>query len=548
MHDDQVDLGRPMDGIPPTREGDTEDVIWALETAESLWKRQARIDAIVWVRRAAQAAADAGDGERAASLTREAATLTEVVGHNSAPMRSVPPVSVPGGDVDELLEATEELDDGDLISVPPPTPVAGSDYPPAAHAAKHRPPPPPLKRHAPSTAPVHRDEPLAVDPRIPSDRPTAGPGPMDDEDIPAAARAPGELELSLPALSDTVPRELDSAPVLRDLTLPTPTPFPAPRAPEPSDAGVIPQVTPSDPVPALTEAAPESIPESAAEAATESIEALPEAVTAAAPEAVPAAVSEETPGITRMGSDALSPMDLANLEALANVSDDQREGLARAASVILCAAGVVVPSFAMALVLEGEVTISNASGTRMIARQKEGTLIHARGTLEDTVGLRVTVASDDTTLAVWSAETLTEVLSTSPWVEEDLCAEGDRLQAWAQVADSALAARLHEDVRLRLFSKLKVKTLSAGDDLIAEGEPVPGIFLVGAGAITVASAPPTDLRSGEFVFPEATLGAARASSSARAGTAGAVVLTGDRKTTQELCSTEPLLLEILAGM
>ena len=45
-----------MNGIPAAQDTDVEDVIWALETAEALWRRGERVDAIVWVRRAAQAA------------------------------------------------------------------------------------------------------------------------------------------------------------------------------------------------------------------------------------------------------------------------------------------------------------------------------------------------------------------------------------------------------------------------------------------------------------------------------------------------------------
>ena len=48
-----------MDGIPPARDTDAEDVVWALQTAEALWKRNERGDAIVWLRRAAQAAGEA---------------------------------------------------------------------------------------------------------------------------------------------------------------------------------------------------------------------------------------------------------------------------------------------------------------------------------------------------------------------------------------------------------------------------------------------------------------------------------------------------------
>jgi hypothetical protein len=45
-----------MVGIPPVHDADAEDVAWALQTAEALWKRNERVDAIVWLRRAAQAA------------------------------------------------------------------------------------------------------------------------------------------------------------------------------------------------------------------------------------------------------------------------------------------------------------------------------------------------------------------------------------------------------------------------------------------------------------------------------------------------------------
>ena len=82
---------------------------------------------------------------------------------------------------------------------------------------------------------------------------------------------------------------------------------------------------------------------------------------------------------------------------------------------------------------------------------------------------------------------------------------------------------------------------------MATGNPIPGIFLVGAGTIEVGPEPATVLRPGEFVFPEATLTAARARMTARAGLGGAVVLCADRRTTQELCATEPLLLELLAA-
>src|SRR5438270_5216004 len=72
-----------MDGIPPVLASDPEDVVWALQTAETLWKRGERVDAIVWLRRAAQAAGEAEDDNRAVMLARNAAELTEWISHHT---------------------------------------------------------------------------------------------------------------------------------------------------------------------------------------------------------------------------------------------------------------------------------------------------------------------------------------------------------------------------------------------------------------------------------------------------------------------------------
>src|SRR5215472_954773 len=74
-----------MVGIPQVLDTDGEDVAWALQTAEALWKRHERADAIVWLRRAAQAAGDAQDDDRALALARGAAELTERVARTPVP-------------------------------------------------------------------------------------------------------------------------------------------------------------------------------------------------------------------------------------------------------------------------------------------------------------------------------------------------------------------------------------------------------------------------------------------------------------------------------
>ena len=82
-----------MLGIPPAIHTDGEDVVWALQTAETLWKRGERVDAIVWLRRAAQAAGETEDDDRAFVLARHAAELAEWIANHAPPPSRSPPAA-----------------------------------------------------------------------------------------------------------------------------------------------------------------------------------------------------------------------------------------------------------------------------------------------------------------------------------------------------------------------------------------------------------------------------------------------------------------------
>src|SRR5580704_3342401 len=93
-----VPIRAPMFGIPPALDTDAEDVAWALQTADALWRRNERVDAIVWLRRAAQAAGDAEDDDRALALASDAAELADWLAHHPAravAARSVAPSIAP---------------------------------------------------------------------------------------------------------------------------------------------------------------------------------------------------------------------------------------------------------------------------------------------------------------------------------------------------------------------------------------------------------------------------------------------------------------------
>jgi hypothetical protein len=118
-----------MAAIPPALDEDNEDVAWALQTADALWKRNERVDAIVWLRRAAQAAGDAQNDDRALALAREAAELAEWLAHNHAAprvSRQAPPLHPDSAGhvdvVDELLRRVQSDDEVTLpdLSIEPP--------------------------------------------------------------------------------------------------------------------------------------------------------------------------------------------------------------------------------------------------------------------------------------------------------------------------------------------------------------------------------------------------------------------------------------------
>ncbi len=66
--------------IPSPRDGDSEDVHWALTTAASLQAQGEHVEALRWLRRAVEAAAEASNDGRAIELGKRAADLAQVLG------------------------------------------------------------------------------------------------------------------------------------------------------------------------------------------------------------------------------------------------------------------------------------------------------------------------------------------------------------------------------------------------------------------------------------------------------------------------------------
>ena len=244
-------------------------------------------------------------------------------------------------------------------------------------------------------------------------------------------------------------------------------------------------------------------------------------------------------------------VDLTRVEALADRHEDAREAFAEAANVQQLSRNEEVSGFALALVVEGGVdlaaTIVDASADRLRA----GTVVRARGTIGQVAPMRLVAAGEDAVVATWDEQDVAEAFGTCPWVEDELRAASDRLQALVGSTMGPLGERLDPGLRAELTDKLSLRVLAEHEVVAERGAPMPGLVVVGVGELELLrddGAPEGKvLRPGDFLFPTAVLSASRAPATVRASEGGALVLFAERMLAQELLVTCPPLLEIFAS-
>jgi CRP-like cAMP-binding protein len=164
--------------------------------------------------------------------------------------------------------------------------------------------------------------------------------------------------------------------------------------------------------------------------------------------------------------------------------------------------------------------------------------------------LRLRAASPRVRVATWDDAAVEAAFGTCPWVEDELRAAGDRVQALVGATMGALGERLDAALLGQVTGRLVMKVLAEGDVFVEKGQPVPGLLVVGSGELEIANGDVVDsaLAPGDFLFATEVLSAGPAPATARAGKGGALVLVADRHVAQELLVTCPPLLEIFAGM
>jgi hypothetical protein len=208
-----------------------------------------------------------------------------------------------------------------------------------------------------------------------------------------------------------------------------------------------------------------------------------------------------------------------------------------------------VSNFALALLVEGEIDISATIVDAPALRLEKSSVLRSRGSILPGVPLRLVCASEKAVVATWDDAAVELAFRTCPWVEEDLRAVADRVQAQAGVTMGPLGDRFDLSLRQHFTGKLTLRTLAPGEVLIEQGKPTP-IAIVGIGDVHLVKdgVRGETLGSGDFVFPTQILAHAHAPASAVAGPAGAVVLVGDRAVAQELLMSFPPLLEVLTSI
>lgn len=174
--------------VPEAKPEDPEDVSWALSTAEAMWARGDNLEGIKWVRKAAEAAADAEQDERYLELVKAASDLASLIARRS--QASVPDgAALAGGAAPAPVSsptspsAVARPVSSQPTSVPPSTARSGTPSVPVPS----RPPPipsksaPPMSRSAPP-GPIPLPSRASVAPKAPQAPARAAPRPLATND------------------------------------------------------------------------------------------------------------------------------------------------------------------------------------------------------------------------------------------------------------------------------------------------------------------------------------------------------------------------------
>jgi hypothetical protein len=592
-----------MAKIPPAVDSDSDDVAWALQTAATLVDRGEAQDALVWLRRAAQAAAEVDDA-RSLELARAAADYAETL----APTTEVERLSI-DVDVDmatmrsSYVTSSSEADpDDEVVTSAPPLALLDRLRALRADSADSKDTevePPPVPAIAEPTLSSEADvqgateAPRATPPAVPlppmPPPPVYGPGhgvagaasttldldPTEPAEDVSALVLSGAVEPSDESLIELEPVSLDPASLANPV---------APKAPAPPKLR-----PPPPPVPSPAHVPPAGTPELAAPTAPEPpVPPAQEFVVPPPPPAVERGLRHRSPSrlpkpgtkppplrfdeplVPEDDSLTLSPpartvrlptplpphaevsrksaIDLSGADAFADMPDDTRVEFERQAELHELHTDEEVSGFALAWVESGELAVMSLVSDIPAVVLAPGHVLRSRGTVDERVPLRLVCSSDTARVATWSEDAVAVSFEALPWVEEDLRAEADRTHALIGVTLGPLGEAFGPALLEEITSRLQPKHFIEGETVVSAGEGLPGLLILGVGVLDVVNAEggvASSLDVGTILFPGSLLSMDGAPATVRAGRGGAVVLMVERAAAQEMIMTFPPLLEQL---
>jgi len=586
--------------LPQPQDGDPEDVVWALQTADALWKRGEYGDALSWIRRAINAAADADADMRVIQLAKATAELTALVEAFAPPP---PPPAPPAADTSGI-----DIDVDIATESPAPSP---------ADLAPKRPPGPPPRPKAPPPRP-----------RLPTPNPVPSPLrelPFDE----IASAAMMEETSESPPIPEPIPpshdgdslKQMPSVPPAPPDFAPTPMAmpvaksFPPPYEPPPPKVAIAPDSSPrtartstapfGSPDPAGTRAAPPpssrqvddevvtSAPRmapprpSANRLGTPPMGSVPPPRVSMKPSAVPVAledgvqshVSDAPPRTAQAASvhippaprapsvDSLpSPMpalasappsnrvvilDPEEFEALGDVPDDAREALARASEKVVLLPDETAPAPPMVIVLQGELEVRATGFSSRLDFLSAGQVRLLVPFAPAEGELRVVGGPKGARYLSLPVQAIEDLRTAAPWVVQELEPISDDVHVVAGCLRGRLGPRLDGSVLDAILRRAKTMRLAPNAKVVKQGEPVRALILVGAGELAIRAEGDDDapvletLDPGDVVFASELLARQPAPATVRAGERGALVIVATRSATEELLVTVPPLLEML---
>jgi hypothetical protein len=245
----------------------------------------------------------------------------------------------------------------------------------------------------------------------------------------------------------------------------------------------------------------------------------------------------------------ISNVELRGIEPFSQLPDEVQRALVRAAVIEDLVPGEARTSFGAVLVVAGEVSVCAVNLDVPVKVAATRSFIASRGSLAESVPMRILGGSSGATISRWSTETFEQALGAHPQATEECRRVSDNLQVRIGLTLGALA-EVDLGTRDDILARLQVRVLEPNEVITEEDGPMPGLVFVVGGSVEILEGDPAvvvaDVRPGDLLFPEALWAGVAAPLRSRAATSGALLLVGDRKLALDFAESVPVVGELLS--